>query len=411
MTNLDHVLDVRETAVLAVHLDADFVETLEETFDRRGWKINLSTFDAYLSAERRPALGALKSAVCIVFVDFDSNAAEAVETVRYLSQMLSGGVSVVAVANELKSETVLSAMRAGCSEVVKREASSSEMLETIERLRGSWSSTPAATTSQGAVIAFFGAKGGTGTTTLAVHLATSLVRRHQKRVLLIDHHPELGHVCVYLGLDGTRCHFQEVVRNVGRLDSELLRGFVARHASGLEVLSSPDLCGGEKPVEAHAVSRTLEFLSTEYDFVILDCATATEEYNVPVIESSSMLYLVASPDVGSVRNLSRYVDALSHGDQASDKVKVVMNRSSSTYAIEIPQIEQAIKLPVSIKISSAYPELVRAGNLGEPMSPDANTEVTNQFVKWANTLVGISSEVAVPKKNKKVFGMLNLLKA
>jgi pilus assembly protein CpaE len=402
--------DVRETAVLAVHLDSDFVETLEETFDRRGWKINLSTFDAYLSADRRPALGALKSSVCIVFVDFDGNAAEAVETVRYLSQMLSGGVSVVAVASELKSEIVLSAMRAGCSEVVKREAPTSEMLEMIERLRGSWSATPATTTSQGAIISFFGAKGGVGTTTLAVHLATCLVKRHKKRVLLIDHHPELGHVCVYLGLDGTRCHFQEVVRNVGRLDSELLRGFVARHASGLEVLSSPDICGGEKPVEQHAVSRTLEFLGMEYDFVILDCATPAEEYNVPVIASSSMLYLVASPDVGSIRNLSRYVDALSHGDEASEKVKVVMNRSTSTYAIEITQIEQAMKLPVSVKISSAYPELVRAGNLGEPMSPDANVEITNQFVRWANSLVGVASEVAVTKKNRKVFGMLNLLK-
>ena len=69
MTHLDQILDVRETAVLVVHLDADFIETLEETFDRRGWKINLSTFDSYLSAERRPALGSLKSAVCIVFVD------------------------------------------------------------------------------------------------------------------------------------------------------------------------------------------------------------------------------------------------------------------------------------------------------------------------------------------------------
>ena len=63
----------------------------------------------------------------------------------------------------------------------------------------------------GSVLSFFGAKGGVGSTTLAVHLAMYLVQCHQKRVLLIDNHPELGHVCVYLGLDGSRFHFNEVV--------------------------------------------------------------------------------------------------------------------------------------------------------------------------------------------------------
>ena len=120
---------------------------------------------------------------------------------------------------------------------------------------------------------------------------------------------------------------------------------------------------------------------------------------------------MASPDVGSVRNLSRYVDALIHLEGSAGKVKVVMNRSSSSYAIETDQIEQAMRLPVSIKVSSAYAELVRAGNLGEPLTPNANSEISNQFMKWASSLVGVAPEIVVAKKSKKVFGMLNLLKA
>ena len=88
-------------------------------------------------------------------------------------------------------------------------------------------------------------------------------------------------VCISVWMEHD-AQFREVVRNVGRLDSELLRGFVAKHTSGLEVLSSADLCGGEIPVESYAVSRTLEFLSMEYDYVILDCSAPTDEINVPV---------------------------------------------------------------------------------------------------------------------------------
>jgi len=66
-----------------------------------------------------------------------------------------------------------------------------------------------------------------------------LVLCHQKKTLLIDNHPQLGHACIYLGIDGSRYHFQELVRNLSRLDSDLLRGYIATHESGLEVLASP----------------------------------------------------------------------------------------------------------------------------------------------------------------------------
>ena len=58
---------------------------------------------------------------------------------------------------------------------------------------------------------------------------------------MIDLHPQSGHVGLYLGLPGSRYDFPELVRNVGRLDSALLSGFVAHHASGVDVLQSPDV--------------------------------------------------------------------------------------------------------------------------------------------------------------------------
>ena len=83
---------------------------------------------------------------------------------------------------------------------------------------------------EGSIFAFFGAKGGVGTTTLAVHLATLLAADNKsKKVLFIDNHLQFGHACMYLGVDGSNFHFQELVRNVNRMDSELLGSFLARH--------------------------------------------------------------------------------------------------------------------------------------------------------------------------------------
>ena len=77
-----------------------------------------------------------------------------------------------------------------------------------------------------------GAKGGSGPTSLAVHLAVSLVQRHHQRVLLVDQHPALGEVALCLGLGRHQYSFFELVHNMDRLDAELLQGFLLKHPSG-----------------------------------------------------------------------------------------------------------------------------------------------------------------------------------
>ena len=299
-------------------------------------------------------------------------------------------------------------MRAGCTEFIHKTSSAEDLLQVFERLERQRTTTTVRSSSAGSVVSFFGAKGGVGSTTLAVHLAMYLVEVHQKKTLLIDNHPELGHVCVYLGIDGARYNFHELVKNVGRLDSDLLNGFTAKHSSGLEVLSSPDSCGGMRAMDADSITKLLEFLRSEYDYVILDCATALDETNLAVIDSSTQVYLVATPEIGAIRDLSRYVDNLMQIEYTTEKMHVVINRFSSRYAVNVEHIEKAIHLPVAIKLPNSYTELVRSVNLGEPISPQRKTEFSTQFLKWTATLVGATAPVMVAPapKSKSFFGFL-----
>jgi pilus assembly protein CpaE len=253
------------------------------------------------------------------------------------------------------------------------------------------------------VLTFFGAKGGVGTTTLAVHIAMYLVQCHQKKTLLIDNHPQLGHACIYLGIDGSRYNFHELVRNLSRLDSELLRGYIATHSSGLEVLSSPDTCGGRKATDPVSMAQTLDFLRSEYDYVIVDCPTALDETNLAVIEASNQVFIVATPEIGAVRDLSRHVDVLSENEQNTEKLKVVINRFSAQHAVSVGQIEKAIRLPIAFKLPNCYAEVTRAGILGEPIGYKVKSEFSAQLHKWVSSLAGAAAphiEETAPKKAK-----------
>jgi pilus assembly protein CpaE len=223
--------------------------------------------------------------------------------------------------------------------------------------------------------------------------------------LLIDNHAQLGHVALYLGVDASQHHFYDLVQNVSRLDQELLRGFIATCPDGPDVLSSPDIVGGVWQADTESVERTLEFLSTEYDFVLLDCRASFEDLNqdlnLAVIHLSTWVYLLATPEIGAIRDLSRYVDGLIQNEQATEKLRVVINRYSSREAVTIEQIEKAVRLPIAFKISNNYSALVQSINTGKPLAADRKSEFATQMTKWAASLVSVSPKGAEEPEKKR----------
>jgi len=404
-----HNSNILSASIVTVAVDEEAIDGVLAAADNISWTLTTADFESYVSSVRRPNIShQIKLAdICIAIVDFDKDVEQAVESSTYLQQVFGGRITVVALSREQQPEMMLHAMRCGCTEFLSKSFTADDLIEMLERLNHQRISAPIRNAASGTVLSFFGAKGGVGSTTLAVHLALYLQMCHQKRTLLIDNHSELGHACIYLGLDGNRFNFDELVRNVTRLDSELLRGFTARHSSGLEVLSSPDTCGNARQVDADSVTKLLEFLRTEYDFIVVDCSTALHETDIAVLESSDHVYLVATPEIGAIRDLSRYVDHLTRLEATTEKMHVVINRFSAKFAVKVEQIEKAIRLPVAIRLPNSYIELVRSVNLGEPIAPSRKSEFSMQFIKWAAGLAGQAAETSLPEpKNKSVFAFL-----
>jgi pilus assembly protein CpaE len=392
-------------ALITVSIDPKLADEVADSASRMLWAVHRVDCENYISATKRPPFPqAVKSShACVAVIDFDKDIDQAIEAAAYIQELFAGRAALVARSASQDHDVLLRAMRCGCNDFIGKDFDDQEFSDTLARLNQQWTTRAVRNASRGSVLTFFGAKGGVGTTTLAVHVAMYLVQCHHKKTLLIDNHPQLGHACIYLGLDGSRYHFHELVRNLSRLDSELLRGYIATHASGLEVLSSPDVCGGRKQTDPESMAQTLDFLRGEYDYVIVDCPTALDETNLAVIEASNQVYLVATPEIGSIRDLSRYVDSLSQNDQNTEKVKVVINRFSAQHAVSLEQIEKAIRLPVAMKLPNSYAEVVRSGILGEPISPKHKSEFTAQLLKWVSDLAGPIAgveESATAKKSK-----------
>ncbi len=344
----------------------------------------------------------------IFVVDFDANPDRARRTVHQIRTVLPAAV-IFAASTQSAPDQIINAMRAGCSEYLVKPFDAprlNQALAEFERLQRDESKP----NHRANMVTMLGVKGGVGVTTLAVHLATFIARMNGGKTLLIDQHPDLGDVAVYLGLGQQRhqYHFYELVANVHRLDEELLQGFVHRHESGLHVLSSPDTFDTMKLAPNASIDSALEMLRSFYEYIIIDCAPGLVRFNISCIDKADKVCLITTPEVPSVRNLARYLDHLGRFNCPEEKVEVIVNRDSKRNAISRQQVEKAIKRPVSHAIPNDYNELIEAVNAGRPLLPEGNSELITSLRLWAQfTMHGDGAGASKPQAKKK-FGILGL---
>ncbi len=367
----------------------------------------LGEFRDYITAEKRPQFSPLlKNALsCVAIVDFDKDAELALQTAERLQQIFAQRVSIVGVGTLVDAALLLRAMRAGCVEYLSRPVRLAEVSAALHRFQESAAAGLQTQGASGRVLSMFGAKGGVGTTTLAVHLATFLVQQHNKRILLIDHKQQLGHVALYLGLKDTQYHFTELLRSADRLDRKLLEGFVLKHKSGLEVIASPENAMFHSGSKRGDLERVMEFLRMEYDYILVDSVVGYEDTQLSLLDQADEIYLVSTPDVAALRDLARLVENLSLGEEGMKKLRLVINRATADDSISSQQIQKAVRFPVSLSIGNSYFEVMRAINAGEPIRPEGKSHFSQQMSGWAHRIaVGEALEVRpTPKKRRLPF--------
>jgi pilus assembly protein CpaE len=397
-------------AVFSVCATADVVNAVMEAAAEVNGAQFIGQFQEYLSAGHRPQFpDIIKNAGgCVALIDCDSDRERALETVERLQQAFTHNLKLIAVSTRSDPEFLLRAMRAGCDDVLQRPIDIEHLSATLQRFQRGFMQQASIPRGQGRIISFFGVKGGVGTTTLAVHLATHLVRKHRKKVLIIDHKQELGHVTLHLGLKQSVYHFDELLRNAERLDAELLEGFVTRHPSGLEVIPSPDACFRSHTGSPEAIARVLSYLRTRYDFILVDSSIDYEHSFAAITQASDEVMLVSTPDVAALRDLARRVEHLCVAFGLADTLKIVINRTTSQDAVSPKEIEAAIKCPIFLSVPKDYFTLLRAINEGAPVPPQQRGPFTQAMAQWSERIATQkpNAMTAAKPKKKSLFGFL-----
>jgi pilus assembly protein CpaE len=238
---------------------------------------------------------------------------------------------------------------------------------------------------------FLGAKGGAGTTTVAVNSAVEMARLSRRPTVIVDLKAGMGEVTLFLGVR-VRYTVFDAIENLHRLDGEFLRELVVKHKSGLEILAGSDHFERPGSSDSPAVEQILRLLTQQYEHVVVDAGNQVNGSSTAALYMADTIYLVTNPDVPSVRNAQRLLDRIGQLGACADRVRVLLNRASEPYPIPPDQIESALGRPIHHMFRSDYRTVSTALNSGVPLSMTGNTDLSAQFDSFTRGMLDLPVE-------------------
>ncbi|MBR7742632.1 AAA family ATPase [Phycicoccus sp. BSK3Z-2] len=306
------------------------------------------------------------------------------QTIRDLGTRFPS-VAVLQISGERTDATVIRAMEAGARGVIGHPFAFDDLSAKITQA-GDWArhmknilagAIAQASSARGKVLAFVGAKGGVGTTTLALHVAIDhLTANPDRRVCVVDLDLEKGDVSAVLEVRQA-VSIADLAKVHQDLSSTTVNDAIVQHECGLNLLLSPADVRHTEIITAEALRPIFALLRREFDLIVVDGGGSVSPSQATVLELADEAVVVTTADVLAVRAMRKRVlawEALGVTDERA--LRVLVNKVDKTSIFPASAVEQ---LTTASVLESTVPLSVRAL---EPAMNERDPRAVTEVAWW-----------------------------
>ncbi|MCK4657113.1 MAG: AAA family ATPase, partial [candidate division Zixibacteria bacterium] len=290
-------------------------------------------------------------------------------------------------------DLLMSAMRAGVQEFLRKPVETDRFIEAFERVgRIRLGHDRQRREESGSVMSLFSIKGGVGVTTLSVNIGVAMSRLTGKEAAIVDLDLQLGDVANYLDLTPTY-NILDACGDGDSVDETQLQGCMTRHDSNVFVLAEPKGLVDSNTIKESQVDQILRHLKSMYSFVIVDTPHVFDHKTLAAFSNSDYVVLVAVASISSIRATRKSLDFLRSQGYGTEKLKVLINRSSKKDDIKSSEIESALDYPVTWTVPNNYRDVIESINSGIPLAGQKRLsnvgksieKLTNEVQNWVHS--------------------------
>ena len=276
-------------------------------------------------------------------------------------------VPIIMLTAEREVEQKVRGLRAGADDYLIKPFHPAELMARIKSLLARFAPRDALVGRPplGRVLALYGAKGGVGTTTIAINAAIALHRELGRKVCLIDGNLQFGDHRVFLDLGLDRKSIVDIV-TAPSIDQDLIRQVLVKHDSGVDLLLAPPSPETAELVTPEHLPAIIDQLRGLYDYILIDIDKRLDDVNLGVLEAAETMFVVMTADLSCLKNVRLVLETISHLGYEADKIQLVLNRSNAFTGINVKNAEGALKRTIDHQIVNEYRGAISALNTGAP---------------------------------------------
>ena len=245
----------------------------------------------------------------------------------------------------------------------------------------------------GRTIAFIGAKGGCGSSTIAHNCAFGISNLFKTETILADLDLPFGTANIDFDQDPAQ-GISEAVYSPDRLDEMFLDRLLVKCTDMLSLLAAPSMLDRSYDFGRDAFQPILDVLSRAAPVSVLDVPHAWSEWTRTLLSSVDEVVITAVPDLANLRNTKNMYDALRKMRPNDKMPHLIINQAGMPKRTEISvadfceplEIEPVAVIPFDVQLFG------NAANSGRMISEiDAKSPVSETFSQLAHIVTGRST--------------------
>jgi pilus assembly protein CpaE len=284
-------------------------------------------------------------------------------------------VPIIMLTSEADVEQRVRGLRAGADDDIVKPFHPLELIARIKALLarsgGQTRRAGADKPTLGRLACFYGAKGGVGTTTIAINTAIALATRHQRKTALIDANLQFGDMRVFLDMELDAASMVNAITEPD-LDVDLLKKLLVSHKGGMDLLLAPpnpesaDLVMERQRQTPGALTNILQLMRRLYDYTLVDMNKTIDDFNLQLFDEADVIFVVMTADLPCLKNVRLVLETMDSLGYERGKVQLVLNRSNAYTGINLDNAEKVLGRRIDYQVINEYRGAISALNSGEP---------------------------------------------
>jgi len=239
----------------------------------------------------------------------------------------------------------------------------------------------------GRVSAFYGAKGGVGSSTLAHNVAWCLAERVQQETSLVDLDSSWGTTGLDFAYDATQ-GLEEALSQPDRLDDTLLDRIMLRHTAKLSILPAAGSLNMDPVMDSDAFETVVNGVRKISPVSILDMPHIWCNWTRNILTSVDEVIITATSDLANLRNTKNLIDFLK-AERPNDTAPIlILNQvGRSKNEISVKDFSAAVDMEPALVIPFDPDSFFEAANDGKMLTDvKAAGQIVNGLTHVANRI-------------------------